>query len=83
MTESLETLGVNTNGALEPITTVVCITKSGAKISIETPLTPEDVMTLWNSHKLLIKIPVGQRSYSVIKKSGVVFLHTFLTATAN
>lgn len=77
MSESLEELGVDTEGALTPTTNVVCIMRSGAKIGVCTPLSPEDVMTLWNNKKCTMKIPAGEHSYVVIKKRHVDCLHTF------
>lgn len=52
--------------------------KSGAQIRVVTPLSPEDVMTLWNTKKRVMKIPTGDHSYAVIKKRGVDFFHTFI-----
>ena len=78
MTAALDELGVNTEGALTPVSNVVCIMKSGAQIRIVTPLSPEDVMTLWNTKKRAMKIPAGDHSYAVIKKRSVDFLHTFI-----
>lgn len=78
MTAALDELGVNTEGALTPVSNVVCIMKSGAEIRIATPLSPEDVMSLWNTRKRIMKIPAGDRSYAVIKKRDVDFLHTFI-----
>lgn len=79
MSQSLEELGVNTEGALIPVTNVICIMKSGAKVGVYTPLSPKDVMTLWNTKKRTMKIPTGENSYAVIKKQCVDFLHAFLT----
>lgn len=77
MSQSLEELGVDTEGALTPTTNVVCIMRSGAQVGVSTPLSPEDVMTLWNARKGTMKIPAGDHSYVVIRKRHVDCLHTF------
>lgn len=78
MSYSLEELGISTDEVLEPTTDVVCIMRSGERVRISTPLSPEDVMTLWNTRKGTMKIPAGDRSYVVIKKKHVDYLHTFI-----
>lgn len=78
MSQSLEELGVNTEGALTPKTRVVCWMKSGAKIRICTPLLPEDVIKLWNAKRGTIKILSGENAYAVIKKHRVDFVEVFL-----
>lgn len=76
---SLEELDVTTIGAMEPKTNVVFIMKSGGQIGVSTPLSPEDIMMLWNTKKLTLKIPTaGDHSYLVVKKRHVSCMHTFL-----
>lgn len=79
MTKTLNEIGVNTEGLLAPVTNVDCLLQSGAQMRFGTPLSPEDVMTLWNSKSKAMKIPAeGEHAYAVIKKRNVDCLRVSL-----
>lgn len=74
--KNLEKLNINLHGIdFEPLTCIKFVMKSGAEVTIKTPISHCDFPLLWNSIKRKLTLLTGKESYATIKKSRVDFYH--------
>lgn len=74
---NLTSMGIPFEDLLAPLTTIVFVLKSGARVSVNTPLSVEDFDTFYTPRKGNVKILIDAKSYAEIDKREVAFYHVF------